>query len=216
MYLQRNEGSAGSPQFTGVNELLEAGGGPFNVPGGLTAPRLVDWDSDGLDDLICGSFKGGVYFYRNVGAVGAPEFAAPEMLIDAPEVGADDVRVPNNGVYADPVDYDGDGDLDLLVGGYCQWQPETPDLTAEQEARIVELDKEMETIGEARSKFWERAEKEAEAAGSDEEKAAVWEKIMEEDDYQKLDERWRECFEELGKLRPMMQREAGVWLFRRN
>src|SRR5262245_34567027 len=67
LYLRRNDGSPGQPKFVTTNERLTADSKPLMVPGGLTAPRLIDWNGDGLFDLVCGSFGGGVYVYVNSG-----------------------------------------------------------------------------------------------------------------------------------------------------
>lgn len=132
VYLRRNDGKPGEPVFRTENEPVLAGGEPFALAGGATALRLVDWDADGLTDLVCGSFGakdrsvlGGVYLYRNEGKAGAPSFAAARALI-AP-ITDPDGTAPSRGLYADPVDYDGDGDLDLVVGGYAETKSETTD-----------------------------------------------------------------------------------------
>src|SRR5262249_53263649 len=124
LYLRRNEGKPGQPKFATTNERVMASDGkPLAVPGGLTAPRLVDWNGDGLFDLVCGSFNGGVYLYLNAGKPGQPVFGAPQVLVPPgadPRGGSEATEPtrPTEGCYVDVVDYDGDGKLDLLVGGY--------------------------------------------------------------------------------------------------
>jgi hypothetical protein len=68
------------------------------------APALGDLDGDGLDDLLLGSWKGAVAYYRNSDS-GFEE--VDPALVDLPRV--------NNSVPA-LGDLDADGDLDLLVG----------------------------------------------------------------------------------------------------
>lgn len=60
---------------------VEAGGVPIDAPGGNSAPCVADWDGDGRFDLLVGEYEQGyVRFYRNVGAHGAPRFAAGELV----------------------------------------------------------------------------------------------------------------------------------------
>jgi len=43
--------------------------------GNYAAPCVVDWDLDGIKDLILGQFSNGyIYFYKNVGTNNAPVF----------------------------------------------------------------------------------------------------------------------------------------------
>jgi hypothetical protein len=71
--------------------LVEAGGRAIDVAGGNSAPFLHDVDGDGLFDLLVGQFDdGGVRFYRNVGARGAPRFADFRYL----RAGEELLRVP--------------------------------------------------------------------------------------------------------------------------
>jgi hypothetical protein len=55
----------------------EAGGKPIDLADGVghSAPLLVDWDGDGLKDLLVGQFGGGkLRIYRNTGKKDAPAF----------------------------------------------------------------------------------------------------------------------------------------------
>jgi hypothetical protein len=84
-----------------------------------TRPTAVDWDADGDLDLIVGNFAGSFYIFKGEGT---GKFSPdPELL-----------KSDNNqtlkivGVHSDPfvIDWDGDGDLDLLSGssnGGVQW-----------------------------------------------------------------------------------------------
>ncbi len=74
---------------------------------------FVDWDGDGKRDLIGCHFENSVRFYRNIGSGrpgDEPEFADPE--------GVTILRASSPQMIsgADAVDWNGDGDLDLLTG----------------------------------------------------------------------------------------------------
>ena len=83
-----------------------------------TRPTAVDWNGDGKLDLVVGNFAGSFYLF--VGQ-GKGKFAPkPEPLMAGVE------RLKIEGHHSDPVvvDFDGDGDLDLLSGtdmGGVQW-----------------------------------------------------------------------------------------------
>lgn len=99
----RNDGTPSDPSFTLVSdEYLE-----IDV-GRRASPRLVDIDGDGDLDLVVGSEDAGIALYRNDGDAGRPDFRAADGMfpgelhkISAPTLG----------------DLDGDGVLELLVGG---------------------------------------------------------------------------------------------------
>ena len=132
LFLRRNEGTKEKAAFATDSEAFLARGAPASIPGSECIPFVVDWDGDGLFDLVSGSGSGGVYWLRNVGRNGAPTFDAPSALIPGePPVREPqrapgdplsdphpDRRWPGHGTQACVTDFDGDGDLDVLVGDH--------------------------------------------------------------------------------------------------
>lgn len=62
----------------GSEEFVQAGGLDIDVPG-YSVPSFVDWNEDGLEDLVVGEGSGTVTpkvrIYLNSGTVAAPEFS---------------------------------------------------------------------------------------------------------------------------------------------
>ena len=54
------------------------------------------------------------------------------------------------------LDYDGDGDLDIVAGGYSMWTPEGRKLNAEEEARAAELSATVKRLNEESSALFEK------------------------------------------------------------
>jgi hypothetical protein len=83
-----------------------------------TRPFAVDWDGDGDLDLVVGNFFGTFYLFEGQGT--------GKFLPRPEEIKADGQPLKIEGHHSDPfvVDWDGDGDLDLLSGsseGGVQW-----------------------------------------------------------------------------------------------
>jgi hypothetical protein len=108
----RNTGTDSNPQFSGYT-LLQVGGSDYYCNDGFSMPEVVDWDNDGVLDVICGDggddTGGRVYLLHNTGSNAAPVFPSAQEIPNV-NVGAYGTASPT------VVDWDGDGDKDLLVG----------------------------------------------------------------------------------------------------
>lgn len=94
--------------------------------GALSAPVSVDWDGDGLDDLVAGNSAGHVGFIKNLGG-NPPRWAAPVYLTaggkvireQAGENGS--IQGPNEAKWGytnvSVADWDGDGLHDVITNG---------------------------------------------------------------------------------------------------
>lgn len=102
----------------GPEEIVQAGGADLQVPG-YSVPSFVDWNDDGLKDLIVGqgggSGEGKVRVYLNVGTEADPQFddffyvQADDADLACPAAGC-------MGCFPRVVEWDDDGRKDLLVG----------------------------------------------------------------------------------------------------
>jgi hypothetical protein len=100
--LYRNEGGPAEPRFVLVSDAFDG----IDV-GRRSAPALADVDGDGDLDLVVGSDADGLILFRNEGIRTSPRFVRDrDARLDVPPL-----STPAFG------DVDGDGDLDLVVGG---------------------------------------------------------------------------------------------------
>ena len=110
VYLLRNLGAAGEPKYD-KPVRVRAGGKPIDVFG-MPSPNLADFDGDGDLDIVCGEFVDKLTYFENVGARKAPRYAAGRFLLHDGRP----MRMDLCMITPVAVDWDADGDVDLVVG----------------------------------------------------------------------------------------------------
>ena len=226
LFLQLNEGTNHEPRFTGKNQPVLAGGVPLENKAKMTTPRLVDWDGDGDQDIVYGTFgdaskPGKVYLLTNTGKVGAPVFAAPEVLLDGSTVGEPtEATGPNEGLYPEVVDWDGDGDLDLIVGGYSRWTPAGRELSADEEAMVAELRSQLAALEAAYQTVHEEVNKALEKALEgvpEDEHEPIYQEVWKsfEERMSAATQGMAEVNKQLEELVPAAKRKPFVWYYER-
>lgn len=119
-----NQGTDAAPSF-GSYSNVQVGGTDFNLTldNDRSAPRIYDWNGDGLKDILVGEVTGYIYYLKNTGTVDSnnfPVFNSAEKLLLADGTA---LRYINNPASSGPrsrfdiVDWDNDGYADIVVGG---------------------------------------------------------------------------------------------------
>ena len=99
--IHENSGTRRKPSFAG--QTVE-----FTVQKGCQGRfDIADWDSDGLLDLVTGSFGGKVMWHRNTGSKGAPKYGVGESFFGISSAYNSHPRI---------IDFNQDGLLDLALG----------------------------------------------------------------------------------------------------
>lgn len=126
--------------FSQPKVLKGTDGQPLIIPAGdgddveriCTRPFAVDWNQDGVLDLVVGNFAGSFYLFLGK--------EPGQFVPKAEKIKAGDQPLTVKGMHSDPfvIDWDGDGDLDVLSGsaqGGVYWSEnkagagKTPELT---------------------------------------------------------------------------------------
>ena len=110
IWLFINVGTNANPVFTDTQFITLANGTQIQIQS-RTSPIVADLDGDGLKDLTIGQIGGVPYFFKNVGTNSDPQLADPESL----RVGSTPIYPGATSRFA-PIDWDGNGTIDLLAG----------------------------------------------------------------------------------------------------
>lgn len=121
-----NRGTPGQPEFTGCRMLFDEQG-PIDV-GFYSVPFVYDWDGDGLSDILVGTSKNVILWWKNIGTasehklqyMGFIQADGGRLELPQSPVPEDTRGIFSRDYYNQPWvgDWDGDGLPDILTGGY--------------------------------------------------------------------------------------------------
>ena len=225
----------GKMAFTERGKLTASGKVISESDGG---PCVVDWDGDGMLDLLMGSGEGGVQFYRGK-TRGSLDLATGVKVVDAGTHGwqarASDPSgrhpfVPfEPGVRTKPfaADWNDDGKLDLLVGDYISVKPQPRKLIATEQNELKRIDARTKVLEQRSRTTYERVQAKAFrsigkkpsqrlTAAESRKYSAAFSKLMREDkEYQAFLKEWSQLYARRSRLEPQSEGTGFVWVYLR-
>ncbi len=144
-----NQGTRSKPRFPIAQLVVSADAVPIDVGLGC-APKLTDFDADGDLDLLLGANRNRLVWFADEGTPGqrrlvyrGPVLAGGQPLeLPARPLARGSEAVFKNDYYpvCEACDWDGDGDLDLLAGGYVTGRIYWYENKSQQKGMPPELD----------------------------------------------------------------------------
>lgn len=140
LYYSKNEGSSEHPLLSQIERLEDIMHQPIKVAHNCK-PAVVDWDENGINDILLGSANGLVMLSINQGENNDPQLTSPTPL----EMDGEFLKVEGTS-HPFVIDWDDDGGKDLLIGdegGYLHLYLNSvvsgePDLVRGEKIKIAE------------------------------------------------------------------------------